>query len=114
MCGGSILSDRIILTAAHCAVKDTAVTDSNGNTVDELYYPKNLALHVGDTDLNQYETSEQIMDVAAIIVHEDYDGKTVVNDVALLVLDKPITLNDKVATSNAYAVSINCICMSEL
>ena len=38
------------------------------------------------------------MQVAAIMVHEEYDSFSVVNDVALLVLDKPITLNEKVAT----------------
>lgn len=96
MCGCSFLSDRIVLTAAHCVVRDIITTDTE--TIDEIYYPRNLEIYAGETDTDTEESSEQIMKVSGVIVHEDYDSFTIENDIAMIILAEPLTLNANVAT----------------
>jgi len=89
-CGASILSSRIVLTAAHCVV-----TDKWGMR-EAITLPRNLQFIAGETNRKQYEGAEQSFSIKGLIVHEEYDTVTYANDIAMLITDEDIKFNEKV------------------
>jgi trypsin len=69
LCGGSIIAQRWVVTAAHCFGKAIA--------------PGHVRAKAGVTD---YITTGVWLDVERVIVHEAYDAKTQQNDIALIKL----------------------------
>ncbi|XP_017050677.1 trypsin alpha-3-like [Drosophila ficusphila] len=81
-CGGSIYSNEIVITAAHC--------------IETPEFPKIYSVRVGSLTNN---TGGQLVEVVEIIRHENYVPKRrhTYNDVAVLRLQSKLILSDNVS-----------------
>ncbi|XP_056641076.1 trypsin-3-like isoform X1 [Diorhabda sublineata] len=77
LCGGSIINEDTIITAAHC--------------FDEI--SSGLTIVSGITDLSEAEASVRVM---SIIIHEDYDSATIDSDIAIMKLSENLTYSEKI------------------
>ncbi|TNN68836.1 Trypsin-2 [Liparis tanakae] len=78
-CGGSLINDRWIASAAHCWQNPFA----------------QIAI-LGDNHIWMNEGTEQYMSVDAIYWHESYDYQTLDHDIMLMKLAHPVTLTQYV------------------
>jgi Trypsin len=80
-CGGSLVARSWVLTAAHCV---------NGRSAGDLQ------IILGDHRRSVTEGTEQTLNVSSVVVHPSYNRATLNNDLALLQLASPATLNARV------------------
>ena len=77
-CGGALVSDRYVITAAHCTDGQSA---------------SGLKVVVGDTSLAmQVESTSFIVNVKTIKQHPNYNSANIQNDISVLELETPVDL----------------------
>ncbi|XP_027377554.1 duodenase-1-like [Bos indicus] len=80
-CGGFLVREDFVLTAAHCLGSSISVT-------------------LGAHNIKQRETTQQVIPVRRPIPHPDYNDETLANDIMLLKLTRKADITDKVSPIN--------------
>jgi len=89
-CGGAILNEKYILTAAHCFDPESA-------TSNDYTDPETLEVVIGRVNLDD-TANGGIYEVKRIMKHAQYNPSSLFNDIAIIELKRNITLNNKAST----------------
>jgi len=88
ICGGTIIEASTILTAAHCIPSTTASAWS---------------IRAGSTSRSRSDSLTQTRRASRVVVHTQYSRSTNANDIAIIKLSQPLTLNAAVAAATLPA-----------
>ncbi|KAL1490932.1 hypothetical protein ABEB36_011601 [Hypothenemus hampei] len=86
-CGGTLISESHVITAAHCVTKP--------RTTDVISKDK-ILVYLGKYRLNSFNSEVQDRQVDSFIVHPDYNASFLYNDIAIIKLSSPVEVNNYV------------------
>ncbi|XP_003464818.2 granzyme B-like [Cavia porcellus] len=89
ICGGFLIQEDFVLTAAHCLGSSTST-----NPLASVY--RQIEVTLGAHNIKEQEDTQQVIRVQKAFPHPDYNRKKRINDIMLLKLEKKAKLTKAV------------------